>query len=152
VTPETLRLVERAHALAAWAATVAIVLVALQLLRAGRCARGSRALGGLAVLLLVVGASSGMALHDPYRLRIRQRLFVHSTALGWLFERKQHAAFAAVLFGVCALASHLRLARQRGPEAEARLARTVALAWSAGAALAVAASIASTVVARHLSF
>src|SRR6185312_5465887 len=92
----------------------------------------------------------GLALHDTYRSRLRQRLFVQAPALGWLFERKLHAAFAATLLAVGGLALLGALARDERAARELR--RSALLAWCAAAALSVFASIASALVARHARF
>jgi len=148
---EALRTVERLHAVAAWAATAALVGAVWMSARAQR--RAAQVAGAVAVGLVVVAGGLGLALHDPYRARLRQRLFVEAPSLGWLFERKQSLAFAAVLLAVCALAATVRRARGSGDPVEERdLARSAALAWSAAAVLALAASVASAVVARRAHF
>jgi hypothetical protein len=149
VNVETLRAVERAHAISAWAAT------ALSIAAAGLFAsssRRARPVGVLAATLVVVTGALGFALNDPYRARIRQKLFLASPSLGWLFERKLHAAFAAVLFAVCAIAAQGALARRVDGPTVRELTRSALLAWTACAALALAASVASAIVARSAHF
>jgi hypothetical protein len=150
MSPEMLRTVERLHAVVAWAAAAALAATAWLFLRSQRAAR----LAGAAAVALALGtAGLGFSLHDPYRSKLRQRLFVEAPALGWLFERKQHAAFAAVLLGVSALATLLRAERAApGTKDASDLRRTAALAWTASATLALAASIASAIVARRAHF
>jgi hypothetical protein len=152
MSPDALRTVERLHAAVAWAATGALALAAWLFLRSPQRGRAVRAAGVAAVALALLAAGTGLALHDPYRGRLRQRLFVEAPALGWLFERKQHAAFAAVLLGVSALATLAQIERTT-PGAEARdLRRAAGLAWTASAVLALAATIASAIVARRAHF
>jgi hypothetical protein len=148
VSPDALRSLERLHGIAAWGATAAVVVAAGLFARG---ARSRRAAGVVAAVLAAGAAGLGLGLHDPYRARLRQRLFVEAPRLGWLFEQKLHAAFAAVLLSLCALALTLRLGR--GPAAGARdLHRAAMLGWTAAAALALGASIASTLVAGRAHF
>ncbi len=148
---EALRSVERLHAVVAWAATAALVAALWMFARAPR--RAAQVAGAVAVGLVVAAGGLGLALHDPYRARLRQRLFVEAPSLGWLFERKQSLAFAAVLLAVCALAATVRRARGSADAGETRdLARSAALAWAAAAVLALAASVASAIVARRAHF
>jgi uncharacterized membrane protein len=150
VTLDGLRLIERVHAVAAWAATFGLVAAAA--LAASPRRRSLRPVLAMATALLVAAAALGVLLHDPFRYRLRQRLFIEAPALGWLFERKQHAAFAAVMLAVCALAAFFRHERAgTGDEAET-LRGTATLAGLAAAGLALAASIASLIVARHAHF
>ncbi len=146
---DTLRLLEHVHALLAWVGTLGLVLAAWLFLRSSASTR-TRAVGATAVALLAVAAMIGLALQAPYRRLVRQRLFVMSPSLGWLFERKQHAAFGALLLGVSALASLLLCAR-RLPGARS-YRRSSAVAWTASAALALFASIASAIVAGRAHF
>lgn len=150
---EALRLLERAHAILAWIATIALLFSAVVALRKGPSARGllgASALGG--ALLLGTGAL-GLLLDEGYRSRLRQRLFLASPDLGWLFERKLHLAFGAMLLAVAGLASlvALRRAAPSGDRATA-LTRAVKLALGASALLALFASIASALVARRAIF
>jgi hypothetical protein len=155
VSPAALRWLERVHAIVAWAATVALLGAAFLGARARPLfpRRAARIAGATAVGLLGAAGGLGLALHEPYRERLRQRLFLGAPALGWLFERKQSAAFAAVLLAVSALATRAYLERV-GPAAPGArdLRRSAALAWTASAALALAASIASAIVARRAHF
>jgi hypothetical protein len=153
VTIETLRVIERIHALAAWAATAALLVAARVFASSSSLARRwARTAGTGAVALIVAAAALGLTLHDPYRARLRQRLFIASKALGWLFERKQHAAFAAVLLGVCALALAVTLDRRPVAPGSRDLTNAAVLAWTASAVLALLASIASSIVARRVHF
>lgn len=150
MSPATLRSIERLHAVVAWAATAALVATAWLGARPAETRRAVRLLGAAAVALILTAGGLGLALHDPYRARLRQRLFLDSLELGWLFERKQNAAFAAMLLAVSALAIRMQL--ERGAPGARDLRRSAALAWAASAALALAASIASTLVARRAHF
>jgi hypothetical protein len=150
VSPDALRSLERLHGIAAWGATAAVIAAAGLFARG---ARSRRAAGVVAAVLAAFAAGLGLALHDPYRAHLRQRLFVEAPRLGWLFEQKLHAAFAAVLLSLCALALTLRLGRGPAAGDGARdLHRAAVLGWAAAAALALGASIASTLVAARAHF
>ncbi len=153
---EALRALERAHGVLAWIATAALAAAAWRAVRGRPLQRGTIAMAGAALALALAAGGTGLALHDPYRARLRQRLFLSSMRLGWLFEQKQHLAFAALLFAVAGAASIGALAlvdRGPGDPVLARdLRRSAALAWAAAAVLGAAASIASAVVARHARF
>jgi hypothetical protein len=147
---EQLLSLERVHAIAAWAATAAIALSAWLFVRSSPWRRWA---GAAAAVLALGAAGTGLWLHDPYRSRLRQRLFVDAPSLGWLFERKQHLAVAAVLLALSALATPERLSPDPTDALGSRdLRRAAALAWTSSALLALAASIASTIVARRASF
>jgi hypothetical protein len=153
VSVEALWTLERAHAVIAWLATAALVMAAWVAVRGRPPRRGALATGGAALALVIAAGATGLALHDPYRARLRQRLFLRSMQLGWLFEQKQHLAFAALLFAVAASASLGALALAEHPPALARdLRRSAALAGTAAALFAVAASVASAIVARTARF
>jgi hypothetical protein len=148
-----LRSVERLHAVVAWAATIALGVTAWLCVRKQGTRRAVRVAGATAVGLVLAAGGLGLALHDPYRARLRQRLFLGSLELGWLFERKQNAAFGAMLLGVSALATLEQLERSAaGGPGTRELRRSAALAWVASAVLALAASIASAIVARRAHF
>ncbi len=150
MSPEALRSLVRWHALLAWAATAGLFAAAWLFARASPV---RRAAGAAAVGLVLVAGGLGLALSDPYRARLRQRLFVDAPGLGWLFERKLHLAFAAVFLAVSALAMTLRLDREPAGSVAARdLRRAAALGWTASAALALAASIASALVGGRAHF
>jgi hypothetical protein len=156
VSVEALRALERAHAVIAWTATASLVTAAWIVARGRAPRRGALAACGAALALVLAAGATGIALHDPYRARLRQRLFLHAMRLGWLFEQKQHLAFASLLFAVAAAASlgALALAERRAvdPALARDLRRSAVLAWTAAALFAAAASVASAVVARHARF
>jgi hypothetical protein len=150
VSGETLLWIARAHAIAAWMATAAIAAAAWATVARGPGALAAR-IGAAAAVLATVAGGLGALLEEPYRARLRQKLFLLSPDLGWLFERKLHLAFAAIVLGwggLSAIAAARIAARSRG-EAPADLGRSAKIAWIAAAALAIAASAISVVVARR---
>lgn len=147
----TLHLVAQAHAVAAWLATAALAAALLLVLRARR-ARLTAAVSAAAALLITIAAGLGVLLDAPYRARLRQRLFVSAPDLGWLFERKEHVAFAAVVLAWCALAALASGRLARDPERKGDLDRAARLAAVAAVALALAASVMAAIVARRAHF
>lgn len=145
MTAEALRSLSRAHGALAWAAAAALAVAVIAVWR--RRASG----GALAALAAALGAgafATGALLHVPFQVKLRQKLFLASASLGWLFERKEHAAFGALalaLCGVVALGAE-RAARRAGDAGAGALRRAAILAL-AGAlafeALALGVSIAA---------
>jgi len=152
MSPGAIATVARLHAVLAWAATAAL-LAAPWIARSGAARRLRRGVRAGAIALLLATSALGLALHDTYRAKIRQHLFISAPDIGWLFERKLHLAFASALLGVGALAALFWLERTPADAPERReLGRGAALAWGASAALALAASIAGAIVARRAHF
>jgi hypothetical protein len=126
------------HALFAWAGAVGLASAWL----ARRSAPRVRVEVAAAVAI-VAAAASGFVLEPRFLHGARQRLFVRSAHLGWLFERKQHLS-AGALFASLALVALLAAAKRPGPLADATLARR---ALAAAAALSLAAALVGTLVA-----
>ena len=147
-----LRALERLHAVIAWLATAGLLWAAWASVRRRLPAGGAAAAAALVVLAGLLGA----ALEEGFRARVRHKLFLAAPALGWLFERKVHVAFGAVLLGVAAwaLTAALRRIEPRADEADVarELRRGAAIAWTAAAVLALLASVASAIVARRAGF
>lgn len=120
--------------------------------------RSARAVLAAAVL----GAATfvtGAALHGPFQGKLRQRLFLASEALGWLFERKEHAAFGALALTLSALFATWAERAARGGlsgsagAGTARTLRRAALVGLAAALVLSALSLAvSVAVARRVGF
>jgi len=151
VSPATLQLVARAHAVVAWLATAALVVAAPRLIGRRRD-RVTLAIAAAAALGITIAGGLGVLLEAAYRSQIRQQLFVRSPALGWLFERKEHLAFGAILLAWCALSTTAAARITREPERAKDLQRAARLAGITAAALALAASVMSAIVARRAHF
>lgn len=152
---EALRALERAHGIAAWAATLALIAAACVIARAPSRRGIGLALGGVAAIAITIAAALGIALDAGYRAHIRQRIFIQAPSLGWLFERKEHLAFGAIFLGLgalAALAGARLLPEDRGAEIASDLRRAARLAIIAAAIFSLVASIASVIVARQVSF
>ena len=159
MTGDTLSWIAPAHALGAWASTAALILVAGLLAARMRTKTNLVAwAAALATFLVSLSGALGALLHLPYRLQLRQRIFLHSRELGWLFERKQHLAFGAVLLAcgglVALLASRLAAAsNEAAAQDRAReLHRAALAAYIASALFAAVASVASAIVAARAHF
>lgn len=151
MSPGTLHLVARAHAVAAWVATAALV-VALPLLIRARRSRFTLAISAAAAIAVTIAGGLGVLLEATYRARIRQRLFVRSPALGWLFERKEHLAFGAILLAWCALSTMVAAQISRDPARARDLHVAARLAGIAAAGLALAAAVMAAIVAPRAHF
>jgi hypothetical protein len=156
VSVEELRALERAHGIAAWAATAALIAAAWVVFRRPARRWLGIAAGAGAALSITLAGGLGVLLDDAYRSRVRQRLFVEAPGLGWLFERKEHLAFGAMLLGwsaLFALGAARLLPEERGAAAlSGELRRAARVGLLASALLAIVASVASAIVARRASF
>lgn len=144
--PDSVRVFVWVHAALAILATLAALGAgALCFVRRAWFARAA----AVAAAALLLAFASGMRLDAPFRTFARQRLFVASPALGWLFERKLHASFAALglsIAAACAIAASTMLPADAAPNAR----RAAHLASLAAAALALFATLASFAVAPHV--
>jgi hypothetical protein len=151
MSPATLHLVAQAHAVVAWVATAALA-AALPLLIRARKSRLALAASAAAAIAVTLAGVLGVLLEATYRSRIRQRLFVRSPSLGWLFERKEHLAFGAILLAWCALSTMIAAQISRDPRRSGDLHAAARLAGIASAGLALAASVMAAIVARRAHF
>jgi hypothetical protein len=151
VSPATLHLVARAHAVAAWVATAALV-VAIPLQIRARRGRVTLAISVAAAIAVTLAGGLGVLLEATYRAKIRQRLFVQSPTLGWLFERKEHLAFGAIVLAWATLSTMVAARLSRDPARAADLRAAARLAAIASAGLALAASVMAAIVARPAHF
>lgn len=101
---------------------------------------------------LVTGvAALGLYLYVGYRARLRQAIFTGAPDVGFLFERKEHLAFGAVMLAWAGCAAYFAAGRTE-PELRATL-RTIAFrAFVAAAALATVVAALGTYVAIYKSF
>ncbi|MDC3954710.1 hypothetical protein [Polyangium jinanense] len=155
MTHELLRRVALVHGVLAWISAVALVALAVILVRLRNDARISRwiHLASAATTSLAVATfATGVWLDLPYRTHLRQRLFLASRSLGWLFERKLHLSFGALVFAGLALAA-LFAAGADGHDAPSRaLRRASRTGYVASAFFALAACVIGTLVATRARF
>ena len=134
---QTLRVVEHLHGHSGWLSAVALLHPAI-VLRRNRS--GAWAVG-LSTTFVTLTAAVGVWLYTPYREHLRQHLFQQAPSIGYLFERKEHLAFGAVLFAWVGALAYLGQKRTLSHRA-----------FIAAASLALAVACLGTVVASYRSF
>lgn len=85
--------------------------------------------------------ASGLLLEQHYRIHVKQRLFLASKNLGWLFERKQHFSLGVCAFALIGLCT-LFLVRK-----DERFLRSLRIAYGLSTMLALTSCVISTIVA-----
>ncbi len=114
------------HGHAGWLSAAALLHPAILLRKARR--RAHLAVG-LAVGFVTATGALGVYLYEPYRDRVKQGLFIASPGVGYLFERKEHLAFGAI---VLAWAGGIAYAAAAARATEERLREPLrAFAWRA---------------------
>ena len=151
MSPATLHLIAQAHGVAAWIATAALAAAIPLLLRAHR-ARVTIAISAVAAAAITICGGLGVLLEAAYRSRIRQQLFGRSPSLGWLFERKEHFAFGAIVLAWCTLSTMVAAQLSRDPTRARDLHAAARVAAIAAAGLALAASVMAAIVTRRAHF
>lgn len=145
---DALRLQEHLHGHLGWLAAIALVHPALLLRSASRKAHLSVALAS--ALVTAVGGW-GIVIYPAYREKLRQPIFAHAAFYGYLFERKEHLAFGAILLAWTGAVTYIASFLSKGAVvAPLRRAAHVAFISSAGLALATAAI--GTLVAAYRTF
>jgi hypothetical protein len=145
---DPVRLAEHVHGHLGWLAAALLVHPAVVLRNRKRRAHLAVALATGAV---TATAGGGAWLYVAYRAELKQQIFVHAPAIGFLFERKEHLAFGAVLLAWAGCAAYFAAPRATA-EVAANL-RTVAFRGFVGsAALALAVAVLGTIVAVYKSF
>ncbi|MFO0592470.1 MAG: hypothetical protein U0441_33310 [Polyangiaceae bacterium] len=127
MTSSALRTLVVVHGWLAWGAFLPLV-GALVLFGSRRSI--ARGLLGGSMVCAVAAFVTGAWLHAPFQSRLRQKLFLMSTALGWLFERKEHVAFGALALTGCAVFAAIgeRIARAEDEAVASSLARAQKIA------------------------
>ncbi|HEU4411772.1 MAG TPA: hypothetical protein VFS43_41405 [Polyangiaceae bacterium] len=143
------RAVAHLHGHLGWLAAAALAHPAW-ILRGGR--RRARAAVALSTALTTLAVGLGLWLYPHYRACIKHELFVEAPAFGWLFERKEHAAFGALAFAWAGCLAHAAAPSARSPEARRALARAAWLAFASAALFALGAAAAGTAVASVRGF
>jgi hypothetical protein len=142
------RLAQHAHGHLGWLAALALAHPAILLRRSQRRAHLSV---GLAVALVTLAGTVGVALYGEYREKLRQPIFAQAPSIGYLFERKEHLAFGAVLFAWAGGAAYAAATRADG-DTRSALRRAAHWAFVAAATFALAAAILGTIVAAYKTF
>ena len=144
-----LRALERVHGHLAWLAVAALLHPAL-LLRDPR--RRARVSVSLATGLVVVAAALGAGIYGEYRARLKQRIFIESPTLGWMFERKEHLAVGVVAFALAGCAAHLGVGLVRVEAHGLALARLAHRAFVLAFVMALVVATIGVAVASFKSF
>jgi hypothetical protein len=143
------RVGEHLHGHVGWLAAIALIHPAILLRRRQRRADLSVA---LAVTMATLAGVMGAALYPSYRERLRQPIFLEAPAMGYLFERKEHLAFGAVLFAWAGALTYLAALRYADVGTRDPLRRATHWAFVASALLAVVTALLGTVVASYRTF
>lgn len=145
---DPLRALERLHGHAGWL-TAALLVHPAVLLR--RPSRRAHLAVGLGTGLTTAVAALGMYIYVGYRARLKRDIFLGAPDVGFLFERKEHLAFGAVMLAWAGCAAYFAAVRAE-PKLRATL-RTIAFrAFVAAAALATVVAALGTYVAIYKSF
>lgn len=145
---DPVRLGEHIHGHLGWLAAIALVHPAILLRNPRRKAHLSV---GLGVGVISAVFTIGCVIYPAYRDRLRQVIFQKAPAVGYLFERKEHLAFGALLL---AWAGALAYAGAFALQGEARLSLRKGAHWAfvGAAVLAVATASLGIVIAAYRSF
>lgn len=142
-----LQLLESIHGHLGVLAAVALLHPAV-LLRDGRpLSGGIRWAVGLTAGVTASAFALGLTIYEPYRELVKRPLFVEAPSAGWLFETKEHLAYAVVALTLGAAVSALA-----APRRERRLRRLAALLFALAAALCFTVVGLGTYIASVRSF
>ncbi|HEY6459286.1 MAG TPA: hypothetical protein VIY73_04015 [Polyangiaceae bacterium] len=145
---DPVRIQEHVHGHIGWLAAIALIHPAIVLRRTKR--RAHLAVG-LATGIATLAGGLGAAMYGDYRDRLRQHIFQGARVIGYLFERKEHLAFGAILLAWAGAASYLAAMRVDGPARE-QLRKAAHWAFIAAATLAVATATLGTIIASYKTF
>jgi len=145
---DPLRIWERVHGHLGWLAAIALVHPAIVLRRTKRKAHLSVALS-VGIVSAVFGI--GCAIYTGYREKLRQHIFIEARPIGYLFERKEHLAFGAVMLAWAGAMAYLGATRLEGETRES-LRRASHWAFVAAAVLTIVTASFGIVIAAFKSF
>jgi hypothetical protein len=152
MTTELLRRVAFVHGIVAWLGALSLVLVSFMHFRGKPTFARLRIASLLATLFAASAFASGALLDLGYRVHLRQRLFLASRALGWLFERKLHFSFGALALSCLALAALFAAGDPAEDPITIRLRSAARAGYVASAVFALVACVASSLVAARVRF
>ena len=144
-----LRVLERIHGHGGWLAVAALLHPAIILRNPKRRAPLSVALStSFATAFGLLGAY----IYPQYRLRLKQRIFMESPSIGWLFERKEHLAVGAIAFALAGCIAHFATRTFDDDAHRVVVARLAHRSFVVSFVLALTVAILGVVVASHKSF
>jgi len=144
---DPLRVGEHIHGHLGWLAAASLMHPAVLLRRTKRSAHLSV---GFAVGLVTVAGALGVALYGPYRDMLKQPIFASAPAVGYIFERKEHLAFGAILFAWAGTVAYVGASPGSGLREPLR--RAAHWAFVAAAGLALLSAAIGTIVASYKTF
>jgi hypothetical protein len=144
---DPLRVGEHIHGHLGWLAAASLMHPAVLLRRTKRSAHLSV---GFAVGIVTLAGALGVALYGPYRDTLKQPIFASSPAVGYIFERKEHLAFGALLFAWAGTVAYI--AASPGSSPREPLRRAAHWAFIASAGFALVSAVMGTIVASYKSF
>jgi uncharacterized membrane protein len=131
MTHDVVRRLIIVHGIVAWIDALLLLVVAILMLRKRPTDKPwFLRLSVIATLGAVAAFASGLLLEMHYRLHMRQRLFLSSKTLGWLFERKLHLSFGVLLFAVMAVFTLLLVRENPRALRAARMAFVIAASFA----------------------
>jgi hypothetical protein len=145
---DPLRIEEHVHGHIGWLAAIALIHPAVVLRRTKRKAHLAV---GLAAGIVTVAAGMGVYIYGDYRDKLRQSIFQQARVIGYLFERKEHLAFGAVLLAWAGTGAYVAATRVEGDTRE-RLRRASHWSFVAAAVMAVVAAVMGTAIASYKTF
>jgi hypothetical protein len=145
---DPLRIAVRVHGHVGWLAAIALIHPAILLRRTKRRAHLSVALA-LGIVTTVFGL--GVAIYPSYREKLRQKIFQGAPSVGYLFERKEHLAYGALLLAWAGAIAYVAAIRVDGEMRES-LRKAAHWAFVAAACMAVVTATLGTLVAAFRSF
>jgi len=145
---DPLRIREHLHGHLGWLAVLALAHPAILLRNHRRQAHLSVA---LAVGVSTLAAALGVWLYGPYRAQLRQPIFAFAPSVGYLFERKEHLAFAAVVLGWAGGTAYFG-AVTAGADVRDPMRRAAHWAFVCSTACAAIAALLGTLVATYRTF
>ena len=145
---DPVRIQEHVHGHIGWLAAIAMIHPAIVLRRTKR--RAHLAVG-LAAGVATLAGGLGAYIYGDYRDRLRQHIFQHAPFVGYLFERKEHLAFGAILLAWAGTAAYVGAFKVDGATRE-QLRKAAHWAFVGAAVLAVVTATLGTVIASYKTF
>ena len=145
---DLVRLAEHVHGHLGWLAAAALVHPAILLKNPQRRAHLSV---GLSAGLVSLAGLLGVLLYPEYRSRLKQQIFLHAPVVGYLFERKEHLAFGAIVLTWAGSVAYF-LAVSVDESLRVPLRAFAFRAYVIAAALSVAVAVLGTLVATYRTF
>jgi hypothetical protein len=143
-----MRVLEHVHGHVGWLSAVALLHPAI-LLRNPR--RRAHLAVALAVSFVTAAGAMGAYLYGPYRDHVKQGLFIAAPKIGFMFERKEHLAFGAILLAWAGAIAYFAAIRADEP-VRVPLRRFAFRAFVFSCALTVCTAVLGVVVAVVRTF